>query len=370
MSLRGRLATVSLTAALAFLGWAPLARSGEADAPARVDAGESIGRRADSTPTLSPSGSIVGVFSSSGPAEAARLVKGLGERAVPALIEARGDPSPAARTWAVSMLESLGKRSPGDAVQTSDNQLLADVLLAYAHIQDFDALPVALSFVNSDRSIVRAAAREATLAYGPRAAGRLREAYATLTGEQAAPGTPAPELAKELFAAYDRGRLRDAVALLDEGLAKQRAGRLEEAIADFDAVLARQPLLDRRSEMAAAYAAYGESIEGTDGDRAVAGLRKSLRLDPSGAGSSHVRSEIATLEGEDLLKHGVPDPTRFEQALALDPANAHARSRLDQLRAQSAASRAAGTRLIVVAAAVLILALAGTVVVARKRLRS
>jgi tetratricopeptide (TPR) repeat protein len=369
MRLRRCVATVSLTAALGLLAAAHPARSAEADAPAGVDGSVTaadIGRRAGSTPAVSPYESIVGVFSSSGPAEASRLVKTLGERAVPALIEARGDPSPATRAWAVSMLESLGKRSPADAVQTSDNQLLADVLLAYGHIQDFDALPVALSFVNSDRAIVRTAAREATMAYGPHASGRLREAYATLTGEQVAPGTPAQELAQRLFAAYDRARLHDVAALLDEGLARQRAGRLDEAIADFDAVLARQPLLDRRAEMAAAYAAYGESLEGTDGERAMANLRKALRLDPSGAGSSHVRSEIATLEGEDLLSHGVRDTARFEEALALDPANAHARSRLDQLRAQSAARQARGTRFMV-AGVVLLLALAGIVVVARKR---
>ena len=44
---------------------------------------------------------------------------------------------------------------PGDAVQTKDNQALADVLHAYANIKDLDALPVVLSFVNSDRVQVR-----------------------------------------------------------------------------------------------------------------------------------------------------------------------------------------------------------------------
>jgi tetratricopeptide (TPR) repeat protein len=358
MSLGRRLATVSLAAALAILVSSRGARSAEAQAPAGLDA---------STGDVS-SAELVSVFSSAGPAEALRRIRALGERAVPALIEARGDPSPAARAWAVSTLESLGKRSPGDAVQTSDNQVLADVLRAYARIQDFDALPVALSFVNSDRTVVRTAAREATLAYGPRASGRIREAYAALTGEQAAPGTPAHELAQKLFAEYDRVRLHDVDALLDEGLAQQRAGRLEDAIACFDAVLARQPLIDRRAEMAPSYAAYGESIEGADRERALESLRKSLRLDPSGTASRHARSEIATLEGEDLRRHGVPDTARFEEALRLDPANAHARSRLEELRAQSAASCAAGTR-IVIAGLVVVLGLAGIVAVVRHRKR-
>ena len=36
--------------------------------------------------------------------------------------------------------EAMGKRIPGDAVQTHDNQVLADVLHAYGVIHDLDAV--------------------------------------------------------------------------------------------------------------------------------------------------------------------------------------------------------------------------------------
>jgi tetratricopeptide (TPR) repeat protein len=287
----------------------------------------------------------------------------LGEHAIPALIEARGDPSPAKRKWAEAMLESLGKRSPSDAVQTSDNQLLADVLLAYAHIHDFDALPVALSFINSDRAVVRAAARDATLAYGPRASGRLREAYALLTGEQAPAGLSAADLAEKLFSACDRARLRDVYALLDEGIARERAGDLARAVADYDAVLAREPMLDRRTEMAPAYAAYGESLHDADPPRALAYLREALRLDEAGPTSDSARSAIACIEGEDMLRHDLAYTAPFERALALDPKNARARGLLDALHARAAASRAQSQRC-AMAAAVLFAALAGMAAVA------
>ncbi len=87
--------------------------------------------------------------------ELARQLKQLGDRAVAGLIEAHRDPSPETRTWASNLLDGMAKRTPGDAVQTKDNQALSDILRAYANIKDLDALPVVLSFVNSDRVQVR-----------------------------------------------------------------------------------------------------------------------------------------------------------------------------------------------------------------------
>jgi tetratricopeptide (TPR) repeat protein len=298
--------------------------------------------------------------------ELTRQIKVLGDRAVAGLIEARRNPTPETRTWAANMLDLLGKRTPGDAVQTKDNQVLSDVLRAYASVKDLDALAVVLSFVNSDRVQVRTAARESTLAYGQDAVWRLREAYAALTGDQAPEGISAADLAKKLFDAYDRYRLRDVYALVDEGLVAQRDGKLKDAVEAFDGALARQPMLDRRNEMAPAYAAYGESLEPEDRAAALGYLRKALRVDEAGPVSSHVRSEIHYLEGEDLLARGIADTEPFEQAIALDPKNSRAQAELDRLRAQSASNRARVWQLLG-AGALIVLALAGIAVVGGKR---
>jgi hypothetical protein len=300
--------------------------------------------------------------------ELSRQMKAMGDRAVAALIEARRDPSPETRTWASNLLETMGKRTPGDVVQTKDNQALADVLHAYAGIKDLDALPVVLSFVNSDRAQVRAAAREATLSYGQDAVWKLREAYAALTGDPAPEGIGAPELAKKLFEAYDRFRLQEVYALLDKGLAAQQEGKTAEAVAAFDEALARQPMLDRRAEMVPVYVAHAETLESSDRPAALAYLRKALRLDEAGPQSSHVRSEILTLEGEDLLARGIPDTEPFEQALVLDPQNTRARSELDRLHAETDSSRTRGWRL-AAAGAVLLLALGGVAFVGGRRKR-
>ena len=274
-----------------------------------------------------------------------RQMKALADRAVPALVEARRDPSPETRAWASGLLEAMGKRTPGDAVQTKDNQVVADVVRAYAGVRDLDALPVVLSFVNSARVQVRAAARDATLAYGQDGIWKLREAYAALTGEPAPEGTSAADLAKKLFGAYDRYRLRDVYALVDQGLAAKRDGKTADAVAAFDGALAQQPMLDRRAEMVPAYRSYGESLEAKDRGAALSYLRKALRLDEGGPASGQVRSEIHYLEGEDLLSHGVADTEPFEQALAFNPENVRARTALGRLRAESEASRARGWRL-------------------------
>jgi tetratricopeptide (TPR) repeat protein len=287
--------------------------------------------------------------------ELLRELKQLDERATAALIEARGDPSPEMRAWVKDVLEALGKRTPGDTVQTTNDQVLIDVLHAYATIRDPDAVAVVLSFVNSERTQVREAAREATLAFGQEAMGRIRATYAALTGERLPEGDSAVDAAGKLFAAYDHYRLRDVYAQLDEGLARWKAGDLDQAVADFDNVLARQPMLDRRAEIAPAYAAYGETLEQADRPRAVDYMRRAVRLDDTAGGPSHMRSELRYLEGEDLMDRGIVETGPFEEALALDPNNARARARLDRLQADAKSQRARQNR---VGAAVIVMGLA------------
>ena len=157
-----------------------------------------------------------------------------------------------------------GKRIPGDAVQTQDSQVLADVLRAYGVHPRLDAVPVVLSFVSSDRVQVRTAARESLTSFGQDAVWKLREAYANLTGKSAPEGWPASEVANELFAAYDRLGLQEVYGLLEDGLKKEKEGKIDDAVAAFDKVLARQPMLDRRAEMVPTYVAHAQQLEETD----------------------------------------------------------------------------------------------------------
>jgi tetratricopeptide (TPR) repeat protein len=299
--------------------------------------------------------------------EVARHVKALGDKAVPALIESRKESSEV-RRWAASQLEGMGKRIPGDAVQTKDNQVLADVLRAFAAVHDLDALPVILSFVSSERIQVRAAARDALGELGQDAVWKLREAYANVLGKAAPEGWPAAQIAKDLFAAYDRIRLQEVHGLLDEGLAKEKDGRLDEAIAAFDKVLARQPMFERRGEMVPAYVAYAEKIEDADPQRALAVFRKAARLWPEGPRVPHVEAEIAYLEGKELLGRGIADVDPFKRALALEPGHEKARAELTRLET-TVEERQEKIRALAAGGAVIVVALAGILLFGGRRPR-
>ena len=301
--------------------------------------------------------------------EITRQLRALGDRSVPALIETRKDSSSELRHWAYNQLEAMGKRIPGDAVQTKDSQVLADVLHAYGVIHDLDAVPVILSFVSSDRVQVRTAARESLTSFGQDAVWKLREAYANLTGKAAPEGWPAADVAKELFAAYDRVRLQEVYGLLEEGLKKEKEGKVDEATLAFDKVLARQPLLDRRAEMVPAYLAQAEKLEETDAPAAQAMLRKASRIAPEGPRIAQVKAEIAYLEGKDLLARSIPDTEPFKRALALDPTHAKARAELGRLEANDD-ERQSRTRTVAGAAGALLVSVIGILLFGGRRRRA
>ncbi|HKO46338.1 MAG TPA: hypothetical protein VJV79_01360, partial [Polyangiaceae bacterium] len=58
-------------------------------------------------------------------------LEALGDRAVPALIEARRHPAEKIVKWSARALDALGKAIPSEAVQMTDLQVLSDVLRAY-----------------------------------------------------------------------------------------------------------------------------------------------------------------------------------------------------------------------------------------------
>jgi tetratricopeptide (TPR) repeat protein len=298
--------------------------------------------------------------------EVARHVKALGDRAVPALIETRKESSSELRHWAYAQLESMGKRVAGDAVQTKDNQVLTDVLRAFAAVHDMDALPVLLSFVNSDRIQVRAAAREALTQFGQDAVWKLREAYSNVTGKAAPEGWQAAQIAKELFAAYDRLRLQEVYGLLDEGLAKEKEGKLEDAVAAFDKVLARQPMIDRRGETVPAYAAYAEKLEESEPAKALAVFRKAARLWPESPRLPQIEAEIAYLEGKELLARGIADVEPFQRALSLNPNHTRARAELTRLEA-NVEERQERIRAFAAAGAVVVVGLVGILLFGGRR---
>jgi hypothetical protein len=297
--------------------------------------------------------------------EVARELTTLADKAVPALIETRKG-SPELRRFGAAQLESMGKRVPADAVQTQDTNVLVDVLRAFASVHDVDSLPVLLSFVNADRVHVRKAARDAVLEFGQDAQWKVREAYSNVTGKPAADGVPATRIANDLFAAYDRLRLQEVYALVDEGLAKEKDGKLDEAVADFDKVLARQPLLERRGEMVPAYFAYASKLEESDPQKARAAFEKAARLWPESPRAPHIQAELAYLDAKALQGRGVEDPEAFRRVLLLDPTHEKARAELTRFE-NAGVERQGRIRIYAAGATAVVVALLGLILFGGRR---
>jgi hypothetical protein len=302
--------------------------------------------------------------------EARRTLAAMGDAALPALLEAaKLGASDDLRAWAATELEVRGKRIPSDAVQTADPTLLAGVLRAFGKTRDPDALGVVLAFVDAENPDVREAARGALEEYGDIALAPLREAYTHATNRPPDAELSAERLRSELFAAHDRARLSDVYALLEDGLARADAGDLGAAKAAFDAVLAREPLLDRRSEMAAGYALWAKQQTDAPREERVAALREALRLARDESMRSMIESALLADEGEMLLARGIADRALFERALTLDPSNEEARAGLARID-DVTTSREQRARRIAVAGVLATLGLAGALAYARRRRRA
>jgi hypothetical protein len=296
-------------------------------------------------------------------------IKAVGERSIPALIELRRAESREVRIFSGKLLELINKSVPGEAVQTGDNALLAEVLRAYGKTKDADAARVIVAFANSDRTEVRQAAREAAVLMGETGLYATREAYEGLVGKKPSADWAWDKVAKELFAAYDRARLAELYRLLDEGLVDYRAGRLDAMAAAFDRVLARAPSFDRRRDMVPGWLAYAKSLRDRDGPHAMSVLRRVLRIDPDGEHAREAESELCYLEAVEWEGHGVSDESGYRRALELDPKNVDAQAALDRLSAaRGTTSRQAFHYGMIAIAAVALLAALAVFLVKKRRI--
>lgn len=252
----------------------------------------------------------------------------LGDRAVPALIEARRHQAEKIGKWAKRQLDALGKAAPSEAVQIPDLQVLADALRAYGRTRDLDAARIVISFAGSERTQIREAARQGIGLLGETGHWQLREAYEGVVGKRAARDWTWERTARELFAELDRTRRAEAFELFDAGLKAQAAGDLETMRASFDKVLARSPTFERADEMVGGYWDYGKRHADDKREPALDALSRALRLSKEGASRNRIESLYLTIEAARREAAGVADRNLLKRALELDPENERARAAL------------------------------------------
>lgn len=247
----------------------------------------------------------------------------LGDKAVPALIEAQRHPAEKIAKWAVRQLDMLGKGVAGEAVQTQDQAVLADVLRAYGRTRTADAVRIVISFANSERAQVREASRQSVALMGEVASWQLRDMYEDVVGKKPPRDWAWDRTARELFAEFDRLRVAQVGKLFEEGQAARAKGDLSAMRESFDKLLAHDPNYSERTTIAAGYVAFAKASQDKSRDLAIAALRRAERLDPSLKDAVSLR---LTLEAEALEEKGIADSTLLDRALEIDAQNARAKS--------------------------------------------
>lgn len=257
-------------------------------------------------------------------------LEALGDRAVPALIEARRHPAEKIVKWSARELDALGKAIPSEAVQMTDLQVLSDVLRAYGRVRDPDAARIVVSFSNSERAQVREASRQAIAMLGEVGAWQLRDTYETVVGKKPARDWNWERTARELFGEFDRLRSAEVAKLYEAGAAAREHGDFEGMRKAFDQVLTRNPDYPKREELASAYLDYAQKNLVSSPVSALAALRRVERLGKGSDSEKTATSLRLTLEAEALADAGIADRTLLARALETDPKNSRAREGLSR----------------------------------------
>jgi hypothetical protein len=260
-----------------------------------------------------------------------RALARLGDRAVPALIEARRHPTERIGKWAFRRLDAAGRAAPGQAAQIGDVQVLADVLRAYGRTKDLDAARIVVSFAGSERTQLREAARQAVAMLGESGHWQLRDAYENVVGKRAQRDWGWERTARELFGELDRLRRVEIADVFEKGLAARQKGDLEAMRVAFDQVLARSPDFQRADEMADGYFAYATQHADDQRERALLGLRRAERIGTDAARKKKIQSLLLSLEADRLGERGIADRSLLKRAIDADPDNARAREQLAEL---------------------------------------
>lgn len=282
-----------------------------------------------------------------------------------ALIEASRHPAAKIAKWARRELSKRKLDKPSKLLQRAEGNDLADILRAYGFTRDPDLARSLISFASSSQLLIRQAAREGIAAMGEVAHWPLRDAYETTSGRRPPREWAWDRCARELFREMDQNRLHDVLLAYQAGLAAQQRGDLDQMREQFDVVLTRAPGFEETAPLAQGYFDYAKSKLDAQAQDAAQALRRAERLAGEGPLKSQIQSLLMTLQGEQLLQHGVADQILFRRALELDGNNSRARELLQ--RVTSVGNEApAPLRRYATAVAIAVLGALGTLLLLRR----
>jgi tetratricopeptide (TPR) repeat protein len=304
--------------------------------------------------------------------EVGRQLRSMESYAVPSLIRLMHAKGPGKmRRYASYQLDRMDRARPQKAIAAApDDRVRAAIIHAYGEEHALEAVEAILAQVDASSHRVRNEARWSWLRYvsgkpPPPAPKRKRKlpggkeeveekpdyltyreiATLALQKELAAiEGAPvdarlsAKQLTDRLFAYYDARHAAEWDQQFATALARERAGDLQAATDEYGWILAHDPNYAHRSEMAHAFARFGDELR-RKGElpRAVGFLRQAVDLDPTGPEAAWAGARVALCDGLLALSLGQAEPSLFRRAAQLDPSLTEASSGL--YRAESAHAR-------------------------------
>jgi hypothetical protein len=255
--------------------------------------------------------------------EIGRLIISHGMNAMPALVYGRGSKDKNIHMFSVKWIRDMGNPLLSEQVKIKNPRRLAQLLEAYASVNELDAIDVTLSMTNHQSSFVRAAARSALAQYGRNAFWPARRKYENTFGEEPAENMDVEVILTALYTRFDNQRLARSRELFARGLEAHRAGRLKEMATIYKEVLKAEPLFPRRDEMAKGFFELALHLdEHAEPDRKKEALMMARRVSaPDTEVARRTAAELMWLEAEALRREGVAPLALYQRILSLVPAH-------------------------------------------------
>jgi hypothetical protein len=265
--------------------------------------------------------------------EIGKLIVAHGIDAMPALVYGRGNEDKNIHMFSVKWIRDMGNPLLSEQVKIENPRRLAQLLEAYASVNELDAIDVTLSLTNHASSFVRAAARSALSHYGRNALWTARRKYENTFGEAPEDTLEVAEILDTLYKHYDNQRLVKSRALFAKGQEAHRAGRLAKMAKIYKQVLSDEPMFPRRHEMAEGFLDLSRHLDDdADSDAKTAALMMARRVAaPDSDIAKRCEAELLWLEGESLKKEGLVSVALYRRILSLVPDHKGAKAMIHAL---------------------------------------
>ncbi len=260
--------------------------------------------------------------------------------ALPALIYGRGSKDKEIHMFSVKWIRDMGNPLLSEQVKIKNPRRLAQLLEAYASVNELNAVDVTLSLTNHDSAFVRTAARKSLETYGNNAKWPARRLYENTFAKEPPEDAEVWILLKSLYEHFDAKRLVQMTNLFHTGLDAYKEKRLKEMAGIFKDVLKADPMFQSRHEMADGFFELSDALEKSgQRDEARENLRLALRVAGSGTVVARkVKARLKWLQAEAFREAGVADKTAYELVLRNEPDHKGARKWAERLSGKQASS--------------------------------